>query len=455
MKTKKLMSLLLAVVVVVFGLPQYGVKAEAATTNYQRAKAEYQTVYNVADYGVDTTGKRDCGAKITSLIKTLVKARAEDDSIPVVIYMPSGKYKITSPIKLNTYKNLHLIAERDTIVTAGKSLRDMVEIQKTSNVSVLGGKWDGKNKVKYNFKIYEASDITISECLLTRASERGIHIAASTITLNSIRAYKNKKFGISSAQSADITMRNSRINSNGQHGVVIASSTLHMENGANKLYNNGNSGVSVSGSTGKLYASGNTFTGNGKAKNSNGHGIGVAQGAYAEISNNKIEKNKQCGISLISKAKAVVTGNSIKKNGRHGIGSAENCTLIAESNTITSNKWHGIMIRDKGTGTITNNYLSNNKVSGLSVDNLTKYVTVTGNTIYKNKSNGIIVTKARVKLTDNTIRKNKAFGVFAWRSATVRIVSGNVIRANRKSDVANDSSKVRIGKNNTVRKVRK
>ena len=255
-------------------------------------------VYNVADYGIDIKGKKDSGTPISNLIKKLVKERT-DESTPIVIYLPSGKYKLTNPIKINNYPNVHVVAEKDSVLTAVKSLRDMIEIQNTNNVSVLGGKWDGSNKTTYVFKLYNSTDITISESSITKASQRGIHVSKTTVSINGIQSYKNKQFGISSAQSSDITLMNSKIYNNGEHGAVIASSTLHMENGNNKIYNNGKSGVSVSGKTGKLYASGNSFTGNGTLKDSNGHGIGVAQGAYAEITDNKIEKNKQCGISLI------------------------------------------------------------------------------------------------------------------------------------------------------------
>lgn len=449
MKTRKIISMMIAIAMLSFVFPQNETKA--AYTNYQRAKAQYEVIYNVSDYGIDTAGKKDSGSPISNLIIKLNRERT-DDKTPIVIYMPSGKYKLNAPIKINKYQNVHLIAENDTQVTSGKKLRDMVEIQNTSNVSVVGGKWDGANKTTYNFKLYNAADISISQAAITRASERGIHISKTTATLNGIKAFKNKRFGVSSAQSAVISIMNSSIYGNGEHGVVIAASTLRMEDGNNKIYNNGKSGVSVSGSSAKLYASGNSFTGNGTKKDSNGHGVGVAQSAYAEISNNKIEKNKQCGISLISKAKAVVTSNTIKSNGRHGIGSAEKCTLIAKDNTIVGNKWHGIMIRDNGTGVISNNTLSKNKVAGLSLEKST--ATADGNTIYKNSSNGIIATASTLELTNNSITKNKAFGVYT-DNAKVKVISGNVITSNSKGDIDASGSSVKIGKDNTVKKIKK
>lgn len=449
MKTKKIVSLFLTAALVIFGLPQYATKAEAASTNYQRAVAEYKTVYNVTDYGVSTSGKSDIGAPVSKLVKKLAKERA-DEGTPIAIYVPSGSYTITSPIKLNNYANVHFVTESDSNFKAGKSLRSLVEIQNTSNVSILGGNWDGNNKTKYNLKLYKASNISISEVAVTKASERGIHIADTTANLTGVQAYKNKLYGVSSSQNAVFTMRNSSVYSNGRHGVVVLSSTLHIENGNNKFYNNGYSGISVSESNGKLFASNNTFTGNGKANNSNGHGIGVAQGAYAEISNNKIEKNKQCGISLISKAKAVVTSNSIKNNGRHGIGAAVKSTFTADGNTVTGNKWHGIMIRDKGSATITNNTLSKNKVAGLSVEKAS--ATINGNTINKNKSNGIHVVSATIKLNDNTITKNKAFGIYT-DNAKVYVIKGNVIKSNSRGDIDAAGSKVEISIGNTVNKV--
>ncbi|MFA9376828.1 MAG: right-handed parallel beta-helix repeat-containing protein [Lachnotalea sp.] len=453
MKSKKIISFVLATILMVFGIPQFATEAEAATTNYVRAIAQYATIYNVTDYGVDTTGKSDCGADISSLVKSLVKART-DESVPIVIYMPSGKYKLTSPIKLSStrslsYNNIHLIAEKDTVVSAGKKMRSLVEIQKNSNVSLLGGKWDGCNKTTYNIKIYNATDITVSECSITRAREKGIHISGSTANVDKIKAYKNGVYGVSLGSNANVTMKNSKVYSNGKYGVVVGSSILHMENGNNKIYKNKSTGVSVSNSSAELYASGNSFTKNGSK--GNGHGIGIAAGAYGEITNNVIENNNQCGISVFSKAKAVVTNNSIKNNGRHGIGAAEGITLTAENNTITGNKWHGIMVRDKGTGTITNNVLSKNSVAGLCVEKSS--ATVDGNTMYKNKSNGIYAVAAKISMSNNKITKNKAFGIYTSDRSKVKVVSGNVIKSNSKGDIDGSGSKVTIGKGNTVKKV--
>jgi parallel beta-helix repeat protein len=450
MKTKKIFSVLMAAALAVFGIPQYAGSAQAATNNYQRAVAEYQTVYNVADYGVNTSS--DCGAPITAMIKQIAKTRT-DETTPIVIYMPSGNYNLSSPIKLNTLKNIHLVAEADTVVTAsGKSFRDMVEIQETSNISVLGGKWDGNNKTKYDFKLYKASNITLSELEVTKAYERGIHAAATQVTINDVKTYSNKLYGLSSSQKSEIYLTNSSIYKNGKHGGAILDTVLHMENGNNRVYNNANSGISLSGSKAKLYASGNSFTGNGTAKESTGHGIGVAQGAYAEISNNTIDKNKQCGISLISKAKAVVNNNTLNNNGRHGIGAAESCTLTADGNTAKGNKWHGFMLRDKCKATLTNNVLSSNKVAGLSLEKTSGYIVLTGNTIQSNKSNGIIVTNGKVKLTKNTITKNKAFGIYT-DGATVKLISDNVIKSNKKGDIDASGAKLSMGKNNTVKEV--
>lgn len=446
---RRLISMLLVVALLVLCLPQNATKAEAAVKNYQRAIAQYQVVYNVADYGIDTKGKKDCGAQISSLVRKLAKERGNDETIPIVLYMPSGKYKVTAPIKLYQ-NNLHLFAENDTVVTGDKGVKNLIEANNVKDITVTGGKWDGNYKSKYGMKINNAKNVSVSESVFTRASERGFYAINSTANINAIKAYKNKKYGVAAQQGSTITMKNSMVYQNSFYGVCIVSSTIHMEDGNNKVYNNDYTGVAVSGKTGKIYASNNSFTGNGRAKDSKGHGIGLAS-AYGEINNNKIEKNKQCGISLITKAKAVVVNNSIKNNGRHGIGAAENSTLTAENNTVTGNKWQGIMLRDKGKGVIVGNILNKNAVSGLSLDKVT--ATVTGNTISGNKSNGIITTAANVTMKDNIITKNKSFGLYTSSGSKVKIVSGNVIKSNSKGDVDAVGSKVTIGKGNTVKKI--
>lgn len=452
MKMKKVISLLLVAALMVFGIPQYGATVEAATTNYTRAMAQYQSVIDVTQQGIDATGNKDCGAQLTTLVRVLNRS-PRDESVPMVLYFPSGKYKLASSIKIYA-KNVHIVAENDSVFTASKAIKGMIEIRDTSNVTILGGKWDGNNKAKYGMLFSNSTDVTASECEVTRIAERGIHAIKSTVILDGIKAYKNKKYGVSTAQNVTITIKNSSVYSNNEHGIVIADSVLHMENGNNKVYKNGLSGVSANGKTTKMYISGSEFTQNGTAKDDRGHGIGVAQSAYAEISNNVIDKNKQCGISLISKAVAVVTNNSLKNNERHGIGSAQSCSLTAEGNTATGNKWHGIMIRDKGRATLTNNVLSSNKVAGLSLEKTSGTITLTGNTIYGNKSNGIIVTKGTISMTNNTITKNKAFGIYT-DGAKVTLVSGNVIKSNSKGDIDASGSKLKIGKDNTVKKVKK
>jgi parallel beta-helix repeat protein len=450
MKMKKVISMLMVAVMMVFGVPQYGTIAEAATTNYTRAIADYQTVINVTEQGIDASGNKDCGAQLTQLVRVLNRS-PRDESVPMVLYFPSGKYNLASSIKIYA-KNVHIVAESDSVFTASKAIKGMLEIRDTANVTVLGGKWNGNNKATYGILFSGATEITVSECEVTQMKERGIHAITSTATLNSINANKNKKYGISTAKNSNITIRNSSIYSNIEHGIVIADSVLHMENGNNKIYKNGFSGISGNGKTTKMYISGNQITQNGTAKDSKGHGIGVAQSAYAEIDNNTLDKNKQCGISLITKANVVVRNNSLKNNERHGIGSAESCILTAEGNTATGNKWHGIMIRDKGRATLTNNVLSSNKVAGLSLEKTSGTITLSGNKINSNRSNGIIVTKGTISLTNNEITKNKAFGIYMDDGKTT-LVSGNTIKSNSKGDIDASGSKLKIGKDNTVKKV--
>ncbi|OYO76108.1 hypothetical protein CG709_16235 [Lachnotalea glycerini] len=448
MKSKKTISIFFAVIMAVFCFPQFGGKAEAATTNYTRAMTQYSNIVNVADYGIDTSGKRDCAVQITKLVKSLAKERT-DESEPIVLYFPTGKYIVKDIIKLY-YNNVHLIAEKDTVVTAKKSIKNIIEANNVDNVSVLGGKWDGNYKSKYIIKVNKATNITVSECTLTRSSERGFYAIASEASVYSIKSFKNKKYGVSGIQGSNITMKNSNIYQNSVYGLCIVSSTIHMEDGNNKIYNNDYTGAAISGKSGKIYASNNSFTGNGKKNDSRGHGIGIS-GAYGELSNNKIEKNKQCGISFDNKGSAIITNNSIKNNGRHGIGAANKSSITAEGNTITGNKWHGIMLRDKSTGTLTNNSLSKNKLSGLNLTRST--ATLTGNTFYANKSNGIMAAGSKATLTNNTITKNKAFGIYTSDSSKINLIGGNVVKSNSKGDIDAGGSKVTIGKDNTVKKI--
>lgn len=449
MNRRKILSLLLIALLTVFAVPQYATKAEAASTHYQRALSQYEVVYNVTDYGVNT--KSDIGAPITSLVKKLAKART-DESTPIALYLPSGKYKLSTAIKLNTYPNIHLIAENDTVVTSSKTVRGMIEIQNTSNISVLGGKWDGNNKTTYIMKLYKAKDVDISQVSVTKAKERGIHVSASNATISGVKAYSNKKYGVSATQQGKITLLNSQVYKNNMHGICIVDSVLHMENGNNKVYKNGYSGISVTGKKGKIYVSYNEFTQNGTKNDSRGHGIGISDYSYGEVTNNVLKSNKQCGIALTNHSTSVIKNNTISSNSRHGIGAALNNKFTIEGNVINSNKWHGILNRDKGSGSIINNTINSNKVSGICVERAT--ATINKNTISKNKSNGIYVVSSTVKLTDNKITKNKAFGIYMDKGKA-QVISGNVITSNSKGDIDATGATLKLGKKNTVKKIKK
>jgi parallel beta-helix repeat protein len=452
MRMKKIISLCLVAALTVFGVPQYAAKAEAATTNYSKAVAQYgaENVVNVTEKGIDASGNSDCGVSITTLSRVLARSPREVTT-PIVLYFPSGNYKLADSMKIYA-QNVHVVAEEDSVFTASKSLKGLLEIRDTSDVTVLGGKWNGNNKAKYGILFSNAKSASATDCNVSKLNERGVHLISSTASLTNVSSYNNKKYGVSTTKGADLTMTNCSVYGNKEHGIVIADSILHMENGNNKIYKNGLSGISGSGKKTKMFISGNSITKNGTANDAKGHGIGVAESAYAEITNNTLDANKQCGISLISKANVVAKGNSLKNNGRHGIGAAESSILTAEGNTATGNKWHGMMLRDKCKATLTNNTLNSNKVAGLSIEKTSGTITVTGNTMYKNKSNGIIVTKGKIKLTNNSITKNKAFGIYT-DGATVTVVSGNTIKSNSMGDINTSGSKVKIGKENTVKKL--
>ena len=335
-----------------------------------------------------------------------------------------------------------------------------------------------------------ANRVTLKNVKSYSNTGHGINISTSTVTVNNSNVYSNKKCGIYANQTSKVTvescklygntqsglsiansstvwLKNSNVYNNSEYGVYVNISKLYANDGANnKIYSNNYNGVSATGSGTEIYLHKNTITENGKAGKSTvdgeiGHGVGVAEKAYANITNNTIKNNVQCGISVFNGSKVKINKNTISGNGRHGIGIRQNCTIKSmEANTISNNSYNGILWADGTSGALTNNTITNNTKFGLSVVDKST-ATLTSNTITGNAKSNIGISKgdenktgAKVILKDsNYIASSTGEHGIVVSAKGILEISGasNKIEKNKKNGISlSDSSTLKISNTTTI-----
>ena len=308
-----------------------------------------------------------------------------------------------------------------------------------------------------------SSVATLNNCNVYSNNNCGIYVNQnSKVNINSNNIYNSGKKGISIANSSTAWLKNSEIHNNSEEGIYVNYSILKAnDNGNNKIYSNNYNGVSATGDKTEIYLHKNIITDNGKAGKSTsdgeiGHGVGVAEGAYANVTNNVITNNKQCGVSVFDKARTKINKNTITGNGRHGVGARQNIKIyVMKENNISNNSYNGILLADKANGnTLTNNKITNNGQFGLSVvDKAT--VTLSKNTITNNTKSNLSLSKGDAKRTrskviikdSNTISNSKKeHGIVLSGKAILEITSkDNKIEKNNKNGISvTDNSSLKI-----------
>jgi hypothetical protein len=251
------------------------------------------------------------------------------------------------------------------------------------------------------------------------------------------QAYKgvyqdNANYGVLLSDQAVVNLKGSTVNSNDQAGVMVENSRLYANVYKNKITNNNYQGISAVKAS-KIYVKGAVVTGNGvnpqtDANGSNGHGIGVTEGAYGSIAKTTLDGNTDTGVSVFGNgSKADLSGNDISKNGRHGIGARQNVSLSIKSNTINNNGYNGVLMSD------------NTKVSAMS-----------GNTINQNAQNGITIEASKASgFKANTLDGNGT-NITMSKNASLVASSDNQILNSQAQGINVDDSTVKFSKANNV-----
>ena len=291
---------------------------------------------------------------------------------------------------------------------------------------------------------------------------------SSEVTITNSDINGNGKSGLYATKTSKLTLRNSNVYSNKEYGIqIIDGSKLYAnDNANNRIYSNNYSGVTATGSGTEVLLHKNEITGNGvnpkqTSDGAVGHGVGVSENAYANITNNTITNNKECGISVFNGAKVKIVNNTITNNGRHGIGARKNITLKEiTNNNISNNSYNGVLLSDRVSGPLTGNTINENGNFGLSVVDKST-VTLKSNTITYNTSSNVSISKGDAKLAgatvtlagDNYIAYSKKEHGIAVSGSTSLIIDtkNNKIERNKKNGLSvTGSSTLKISAATTV-----
>lgn len=444
-----------ALAMVVGMLPVYSQNVKAAGNKLMQYSALYPDakVINVTSVGVSNSGSGDVGNVLSAKIAEINKTSQEGDI--VIFYFPAGRYTLNSHINAKI-SNAFFIADDNAVFTAKSKISDgMIRFPKNyTNNTISGGTWDGGKKANSAVSLNNNDKIIMEDMTVKNTVDSGLRVLVSDDALiRNVNITTPGKKGIYVTTNSTAEIQNAYVNKATENGIRLNKSTATVT--GCEVFNSGLNGISATDKNSKVYINNCTINKNGTKKQSTGHGVAISYGAYSEIKGTTIKSNKQCGISVYgSKAKVVIENSNVSSNARHGIGAAEKSIVVTKKCTFNSNKWHGVMARDNARITVEDCTLSKNKVAGVCVDNA-KSAVINDNTITKNNSNGVYLANGSAKLKNNTITGNKAFGIFAWEGRTSTLVSGNVIKSNKKGDLATDSgAKVVIKKGNKVSNIR-
>lgn len=314
--------------VVIISFP---VKAASVTDSYPNAE-----IYDVTAYGADKTGKNESDAAVNAAVKAAKKDTAEEK----VIYFPSGKYSLSSTVRL--YDGMTLAAESDSEITgAGERI---INVHDTTGICIEGGVWKGGKNTTV-FSSNRVSKITITNVKIT-SSFCGMWISDSLAALDKVYVSGCKSIGITSTNKANVTIQNSQITGNGS----------------------------------------------GYPNNGLGNGMGVYSSSYLTAVNCSVNNNYECGVS-VKLGNLNMKNCTLKSNGRHGVGTDEKCSVVMTGCDIYKNGYrenmNGVIVVDGSKGTFTNCKFRSNAMTGLLVANGGTRVTVKNCTFTGNKAHNI------------------------------------------------------------------
>ena len=330
---KKCLKKFLMIVIILGGL-SFTSNVYAATTNLEKVM---DSLSMDACMPIEAESGSDITEELAEILKTA--ETMADSSNKYVVYIPSGTYYVTDNNNLVLKSYTYLVAENDTEIikkdsTDGSAIIRTRSSENAKNCMIYGGIWNGNGKAKQGIEINNAKNVTIENITVKNCLQNGIYLNnKSTATIDRCTSTANKKNGLAVYTSSVATLKNSNISYNKEYGICATDGSVLKanDNANNKITYNNWSGISATGEGTEILLHKNTITYNGQNPKETGsgkvgHGVGVSEKAYANITNNIIQDNSECGISIFDNAEAKISKNTIYRNGRHGIGARQEIT---------------------------------------------------------------------------------------------------------------------------------
>ena len=171
-------------------------------------------------------------------------------------------------------------------------------------------------------------------------------------------------------------------------------------------------------------------------------GIYTGDSRGSIIRNNTVSGTANTGIYLYdgtyasgSKQKNLVSTNAVSATGGDGIYlQSVNSVSAAEKNTTKSAGGSGIHVKSGKNISVSGNACTSGKCYGIRIENITGgSVRVKNNKVLSNANSGIMLWKSKLtEVSGNTVGKNKANGIYA-NASVIRTMKNNTFSGNRKT----------------------
>eukprot|EP00917_Polyrhabdina_sp_WS-2016_P030293 GHVP01064657.1.p1 GENE.GHVP01064657.1~~GHVP01064657.1.p1 ORF type:complete len:678 (-),score=76.74 GHVP01064657.1:167-2200(-) len=164
--------------------------------------------------------------------------------------------------------------------------------------------------------------------------------------------------------------------------------------------------------------------------NSGKTGLLFCSEAHLTLESSDIMNSGMAGIELSSKAICIVNHSRIFFGSKGGVFVHDMSQAVLSDNQIFSNRMSNIDVRQGGKVTSKNNLLSDSSAAGVYVAQ-TGECTLSSDTIIRNWSNGVEVTRATLMCTSSIINKNGRFGICGNEESQMKIFTTD-LRFNKK-----------------------
>jgi len=373
-----------------------------------------------------------------------------------IIYFPPGTYKITSPLSLNSNNYLYgnkkyskIIVESDIHIIS-TSLKNNITIE---NLWFYGNGGAGNAS---NLYFTDCNDLTIKNCIIENAPNRGINISTSNrVEIINNLLISNGKNKTSDGETiylglcTNSLIMGNKIYDTGTHGINFFRSD--QTNCSHNIIDTcGHTGITGSGYTGGsaefCIVEGNTI------KNVSRSGIIIENGAnYCSISNNTIDGACDYGIIVSDGAdgpgpiQCVIIGNTIYNINTpvtgdgtgirvYGTNTTPSNNAIIVGNTIENTEGYGVQIKYSNYSSITGNSIKSS-LNGIRLDDCIG-CSVNGNIVYYSDSDGFSIVNCNYcSICGNTSVNNSVNIVdrsgFNLINSNRCVLNGNIAYDNR------------------------